>query len=136
MKSEGTYPIPKHGWTCYHCGETFTVWGAAEDHFGKTPEAKPGCVLKVQFGNERGLEMELRKVEAERDEWRNRALKAEEHEELLEGEMSEYRRAAKADNCHQLRMNIDSLEGRAIAADFIVNSLRSRVPELVDEVVG
>ena len=21
------YPMPKDGWTCFHCGETFTTWG-------------------------------------------------------------------------------------------------------------
>lgn len=61
-----------NSWTCFHCGETFTVWGAARDHFGATPDAMAGCLIRVQFGDERGLQMELRKAEA-----RIEALKAE-----------------------------------------------------------
>ena len=32
------------GWTCFHCGETFTDWGAARNHFGWTPQdGAPVC---------------------------------------------------------------------------------------------
>lgn len=65
MTTNDTYPQPAHGWTCFHCGETFTTPGSAQDHFGETPDKVPGCKIKV--GEERGLLMELRKVEAERD---------------------------------------------------------------------
>jgi hypothetical protein len=61
---EGTYTKPAHGWTCFHCGETFTTFGSARDHFGATPNAEPGCLIKVRLGEERGLLMELRKAEA------------------------------------------------------------------------
>jgi len=62
VEHEFYYPIPPHGWTCFHCGETFTTPGAARDHFGFDPSADPACVIKV--GEERGLVMELRRVEA------------------------------------------------------------------------
>lgn len=58
-----TYHKPPHGWTCFHCGETFTTVGGAEDHFGKYPSATPGCMIKL--GAERGLLMALRKAEEE-----------------------------------------------------------------------
>lgn len=58
-----TYIGPLHGWTCFHCGETFTTVGAARDHFGADPLATPGCQIKA--GEERGLLMALRKAEAE-----------------------------------------------------------------------
>lgn len=62
VEHEFFYAIPPHGWTCFHCGETFTTPGAARDHFGFDPSADPACVIKV--GEERGLVMELRRVEA------------------------------------------------------------------------
>lgn len=62
-KAEGTYQAPPHGWTCFHCGETFTVVGLARDHFGTGPDAVPGCILKVQLGGERGLLNALRLAE-------------------------------------------------------------------------
>jgi hypothetical protein len=40
---EDTYPAPKHGWCCFHCGQTFFTMKAARLHFGETPKAKPVC---------------------------------------------------------------------------------------------
>ncbi len=61
--NQDTYQIPEHGWTCFFCGETFTTVGAARDHFGAEPTAKPGCLMKVSVGAERGLLMALRRAE-------------------------------------------------------------------------
>jgi len=61
--SEETYPKPPHGWTCFHCGETFTTQGAARDHFGFEPSSDPAC--RIKLGAERGLVMALRKAEQE-----------------------------------------------------------------------
>lgn len=58
-----TYQQPAHGWTCFHCGETFTTQGAARDHFGFDCSAEPGCRIKA--GAERGLLMALRRAEGE-----------------------------------------------------------------------
>ena len=63
-----TYPMPAHGWTCFHCGETFTTPGSARDHFGCEPCADPACRIKV--GEERGLVMALRKAEKELERYR------------------------------------------------------------------
>lgn len=60
-----TYEKPPHGWTCFHCGETFKNTGEARDHFGAKPDALPGCMLRVSLGGERGLLMALRRVEEE-----------------------------------------------------------------------
>lgn len=57
-----TYNTPPHGWTCFHCGDTFTTPGAARDHFGFNPSSDPACRIKV--GAERGLLMALRTAEA------------------------------------------------------------------------
>lgn len=65
MSARETYPMPAHGWTCFHCGETFTTPGCARLHFGTTPDKQPGCVIKVALGGERGLLAALRKSEDE-----------------------------------------------------------------------
>jgi hypothetical protein len=66
----GTYERPAHGWTCFHCGETFTTPGGARDHFGADPTCEPGCIMKVRLGGERGMLMELRRQEAEYEKLR------------------------------------------------------------------
>ena len=60
-----TYEKPAHGWTCFHCGETFTTVGGARNHFGADPSKEPGCIIKVSLGAERGLLMKLRQLEDE-----------------------------------------------------------------------
>lgn len=56
------FPTPSHGWTCFHCGETFTAPDQARDHFGATPDHVPGCIIHA--GPEIGLLSELRAAEA------------------------------------------------------------------------
>lgn len=63
-----TYEKPAHGWTCFHCGETFMTVGAARNHFGFDPSSDPACRIKI--GAERGLVMALRKAEADLEEMR------------------------------------------------------------------
>lgn len=64
---DDTYETPPHGWTCFHCGETFAPHlagqRAARDHFGAIPDAEPACRIKA--GEERGLLQALRRAEAE-----------------------------------------------------------------------
>ena len=61
------YPVSGPGWVCFHCGERFTTPGAAEDHFGESPEKTAACRIKV--GEGRGLVMALRSEEREGQCW-------------------------------------------------------------------
>jgi hypothetical protein len=96
---QGTFVMPPHGIMCFHCGETFHTYGSARDHFGADPTAEPGCLIDrvaLEEGGTpergRGLLIALRKAEAERDEWRDRALALEDKEEMLEGLWGDLRR--------------------------------------------
>lgn len=69
MAEPDTYPHPEHGWTCFHCGETFYAPGLARIHFGAVPNAQPGCLMRVKRdGVEPGLLWRIRMLELERDE--------------------------------------------------------------------
>ena len=39
-----TYPRPKDGWVCFHCGTRFTSERRAREHFGETPDAVVACI--------------------------------------------------------------------------------------------
>lgn len=102
--SEATYDKPEHGWTCFHCGETFTTVGSASAHFGSTPTATPGCMERVRLGAERGLLMALRETEQrlarfmEEDTDLHRALLAAQQrhaDQLLEAEIAGYERGLR-----------------------------------------
>lgn len=69
LSAKATYDKPEHGWTCFHCGETFTTPGSARDHFGFDPSFDPAC--RIKNGAERGLVMALRKAENDCDELRH-----------------------------------------------------------------
>ena len=60
--AQETYRMPPDGWVCFHCGERFTTVGGAMVHFGRRPSSTAGCLIKV--GEERGLLMEVRRLEA------------------------------------------------------------------------
>jgi hypothetical protein len=81
------YKNPPHGWTCFHCGETFKLPGLAKDHFGADPLAEAACLIKA--GHERNLVAAIREAEEQlaryRDEDNDKdremgALRAEVHE--------------------------------------------------------
>lgn len=65
MTNAELHGCPYPGWVCFHCGEEFRTVGGAADHFGATPDQEPAC--QIEAGEGRGLVMELRRVEAERD---------------------------------------------------------------------
>ena len=85
--SADTYQAPEHGWTCFHCGETFTTVGGARDHFGTDRWYEPGCILKVELGSERGWLIELRRVQADRDRHMNDSFAKEAELTHLRGEL-------------------------------------------------
>lgn len=70
--------MPPHGWTCFHCGETFSTIGGAHQHFGFDPSCDPAC--RVKLGAERGLLGAFRRLEQE-----NERLRTELHCESAEG---------------------------------------------------
>jgi len=84
------YMAPPQGWTCFFCGETFTTVGAARDHFGADELKTAGCQIKA--GEERGLLMALRRIEAELDRLRSEEHDHQQHYTLLARHGQELRR--------------------------------------------
>ena len=110
-----TYPTPEHGWTCFHCGETFMHPNPARQHFGATPESEPACrVLNTEHGfvrRLRGLEMQIDEMRRQRDEANSEA-------EKLGAQLSAW--TTLFPDCHTARdlfNKYDSMEGRALAAE-------------------
>lgn len=105
MDQQATYPMPEHGWTCFHCGENFKTPGGARDHFGRTPDRKPGCIIKVELGGERGLLMALRAAEDELARYREedgplhqeiRRMQSRHSDALRDAEETGYARGLRA----------------------------------------
>lgn len=125
-------------WTCFHCGETFTTIGGARNHFGATPDAQPGCLIRVQLGDERGLQMALRKAEAEIASLRA-ANEQLDHEARRANAMEmEIGRLFKhgARSVQDAFNLFDSMEGRALAAEERANRYEEREAACCPEDVG
>lgn len=127
------YPQPEHGWTCFHCGDTFKTYGSARDHFGFDPSSDPACRIKV--GAERGLVMALRKAEKANAEitallhnessegYRIAASQgSRHHEQIMAAEESGYERGF-IEGARKDADRIAALEANLAARDrFIVNA--------------
>lgn len=121
--SADTYLSPEHGWTCFHCGETFHVAAQARMHFGADPDAEPACTMRAgavpRFPRTewplmyrlRELEAEVAKLRSENEQLDyeagdGRAMVAE-LERLFDG----------ARSVHQAWLKLEAMEGRALAAE-------------------
>ena len=40
-----TYPAPRDGWVCWHCGIRCRTPAAARLHFGPRPTSRPACLM-------------------------------------------------------------------------------------------
>jgi hypothetical protein len=63
IPARDTYPAPPHGWTCFHCGETFMHPNAARLHFGASITDEPKCQISAH--RLRAMEDELRRYRDE-----------------------------------------------------------------------
>lgn len=127
MSDEPHYYAPEHGWTCFHCGETFTTAGSAADHFGAAPDATPGCLIRVQYGDERGLQMDLRKAEARIKELEadieNETSSRNFYSSALQSELRSYKPFRECKSIQDVFNVYDSMEGRALAAEESFNEI-------------
>lgn len=121
-KSDVTYEMQRAvGWVCFHCGEAFATVGSARDHFGGDPSREPGCMIRVQLGDERGLEMALRKAEDEvtrlRSDIDNETSSSQAFYARLESEIKAFRPFRQCRSLQDVFNVYDSMEGRALAAE-------------------
>lgn len=128
-----TYQPPEHGWTCFHCGETFTNAYRARDHFGADPSATPGCLLKVEHGEERGLLMAFRRLELANERLRRDIEDETTSTKLFYARLkSELRAFNPFRECRSVQdvFNLyDSMEGRALAAEAILKAIEKFSPD-------
>lgn len=123
-----TYLMPPHGWTCYFCGETFKTPGAAADHFGSDLDDRPAC---IEFGEKgtRGLVMAWRKAESRA---RRAEQKIEDTEYMHSVDAGNWNRIIGLKRAHDVAFELDCMEGRALAAEAIIDDIAKRWPALVE----
>jgi hypothetical protein len=120
QENPDTYPTPAHGWTCFHCGETYLHHYSARQHFGATPDKVPACLMKIEPGD-RPLLRKIRALEAEADRLRTDLEFDTTGTKVFCGRLQSMLNAYKPfRGCRTIQdvFNVyDSMEGRAIAAE-------------------
>lgn len=120
-----TYQTPPHGWTCFHCGETFTSIGKAKDHFGEEPIDTPICIIAAEWG---GLPGYIRDLQSELERYRQEdqpimrelyALGSKHTRELLAAEQLGYDRGLKDGATFLPRKPLPPEIEEAVAADLL-----------------
>jgi hypothetical protein len=70
-----SYDSPEHGWTCFHCGETFHTNEGAKLHFGEQATDQPRCrKMATEIARLRALLTETGQKAIEADKAKRRAL--------------------------------------------------------------
>lgn len=115
------------GWQCFHCGEVFTTAGGAAVHFGEVSGTKPGCLHKVELGNERGWLMEIRDLENKLSEWKDRAFFfGGECDRLTESKDDLRQQLEQAEaRCAEAVRCLDAVAGKAELGSSVMRAERS-----------
>lgn len=112
-------------WRCFHCDEVLTTEDDAALHFGvRSPLSfsKPGCIEKLSV-SDTGQLLSLRALEERNRTLVHRAANAEEAAEGYAGLRSELRRYFGHEDAWSCWNVLDSMKGRALAAEGHVTEL-------------
>jgi hypothetical protein len=114
---------PEHGWTCFHCGETFTNHYQARQHFGDTPDKEPACQMGATR-EDRAVLRRLRAAEITIDRLRvdieNDTSSTQAFYSKLEAQLQSYKPFRGCRSIQDVFNVYDSMEGRALAAEELL----------------
>lgn len=124
-------------WRCFHCDEVFRSRKSAWLHFGDDGciQDPPACIDPLRHDEkERIRELrEAREWAINRD---RRATQLEDKVDEVDRELSEFKHITKCSSVHELRMWIDSQQGRVVTANALIEGFRKADPQLAAQVIG
>lgn len=121
-------------WRCFHCDEVFRSRKSAWLHFGPDDECEkevPACIDPLRNDEAERLQ-QLREAQEYAMQCRESANQAEDKLE----ELIEFKKLTGCANTHELRMWIDSQQGRVVTANALIEGFREADPELTARIVG
>jgi len=124
-------------WKCFFCGEIFGDAITASRHFGEDIGSQPGCIDPLR----KDEKARLRKLQLARYEERRARQdrdKVQDQADAYHAQCAELERlfGKGRSTAHQAWRELDSMEGRALAAEEKVRHLRSALGALAAEVGG
>ena len=124
-------------WRCFFCDEVFRSRKAAWLHFGDDGcvQDPPACIDPLtRDEKERMRELrEAREWAVERD---RKATEAEDNLDQMQYELAEFKAITGCGGVHDLRMWMDSQQGRVVTANALIDGFRKAAPELAAQIIG
>lgn len=131
-------PDLRKQWRCFHCDEVFRSRKAAWLHFGPDEACEklpPACVDPLRHDEAERLR-ELREAQEYTMQCQEAANAAEDRADIAETELSEFKKLTGCANTHELRMWMDSQQGRVITANALIEGFRKADPALAERIIG
>jgi hypothetical protein len=125
-------------WRCFHCDEVFRSRKAAWAHFGPDQDCEklpPACVDPLRHDEKLRL-TELREAQQYAFECQESASRSDDRADETERELAEFKSITGCATLHQLRMWMDSQQGRVATANALIEGFRQHAPEILAEIVG
>lgn len=108
----------RKAWRCFHCDEVFRSRKSAYSHFGPDQDCEklpPACVDPLR-ADEKSRLTELREAQDYAFKCQEALADSEDKLDDLERELDAFMGLTKCRSSHELRMNMDSVEGERITA--------------------
>lgn len=125
-------------WRCFHCDELFRSRKAAWAHFGPDQDCEklpPACVDPLRHDEKQRL-TELREAQQYAFDCQESANRADDRADEAERELAFFRSITGCQTINELRMWMDSQQGRVVTANALIEGFRERAPEILAEVIG
>lgn len=125
-------------WRCFHCDEVFRSRKAAWAHFGPDQECEklpPACIDPLR-ADEKARLTELREAQEYAFQCQEAGNAAEDKVDDLARELDEFKSITGCRTIHELRMWLDSLNGRVVTANALIDGFRKASPELAEKIIG
>src|SRR3990167_5215078 len=113
-------------WRCFHCDEVFRSRRAAYIHFGPDEACEklpPACVDPLRYDEMERLK-QLREAQEYAFQCQESANRVEDRLDIVESEFAEFKRVTGCSELHELRMCMDSQQGRVVTANALIEGFR------------
>lgn len=125
-------------WRCFHCDEVFRSRKSAWLHFGPDEDCEklpPACIDPLRHDEAARLK-ELREAQEYALQCQESANRAEDGNDDMRRELAEFKSITKCHSMHELRMWMDSQQGRVVTANALIEGFRKAAPELAARIIG
>lgn len=124
-------------WRCFFCDDVFRSRKAAWLHFGDDGcvQDPPACIDPLRH-DEEGRVHELREARKWAIERDRRASELEDQIDDIAREFDEFKKLTNCQSAHELRMWMDSQQGRVMTANALIDGFQKEAPELAARIIG